>query len=64
MIEQFVKDNFENVGKDFPDTARATYYGMEKERNIYGETTREEIKDLLEEGIPVLPFPKNDKIEN
>ncbi len=64
MIKQYVKDNFENVGKDFPDTARAIYYGMEKERNIYGETTRDEIKDLVEEGIPVLPFPKNDKIEN
>ncbi|MFW5770296.1 MAG: DUF1178 family protein [Spirochaetota bacterium] len=64
IVEQYVKDNFENVGKDFPDTARAIYYGIEKERNIYGETTRDEIKDLVEEGIPVLPLPGNDKMEN
>lgn len=64
IFEQYVKDNFENVGREFPETARAIYYGIEEERNIYGETSHAEMKELIDEGIPVLPIPKNDKLEN
>ncbi len=64
MVQNYVKDNFDNVGKDFADTARAIYYGIEDNRNIYGESTLEEMKDLSEEGINVLPIPQVDKLEN
>ena len=63
-VEKYVKENFENVGKDFADTVRSIYYGIEEERNIYGESTIEEIKELKEEGIEVLPLPNIDKHEN
>ncbi len=64
MIREYVVNNFDNVGKDFADTAKAIYYGIEKERNIYGESTPEEINELIDEGIDVLPLPSIDKIEN
>lgn len=64
IIENYVKDNFEYVGKEFADTARAIYYGVEEERGIYGETTAGEIRELLGEGVSVLPLPRADKFGN
>lgn len=64
MIESYIRENFENVGRDFPEVARAIYYGDEKQRNIYGESNIEEIQELIEEGIHVLPVPDIEKIEN
>lgn len=45
------------VGKDFPEEARRMHYGEAEERNIYGESSLEEAKALLEEGIDILPLP-------
>ncbi len=64
MVQDYVKNNFDNVGREFADTAKAIYYGIEEERNIYGESTIEELNELAEEGINVLPIPQIDKIEN
>jgi hypothetical protein len=64
LVREYVITNFDNVGKDFADTAKAIHYGIEKERNIYGESTPEEIKELSDEGIDVLRIPDLDKIEN
>lgn len=64
FIESYVKKNFEYVGAQFSDTARAIYYGIEEHRNIYGETTPRELKELIEEGIQVLPVPSVEKAEN
>jgi hypothetical protein len=63
-IEKYVKENFDNVGKDFYEASRAIYYGVEEERNIYGESTKEEIDELREEGINVFPLPDIEKLEN
>ncbi len=63
-FRRYVNENFENVGRDFPETARAIYYGIEDERPIYGETTMEEVRELAEEGIGVLPIPDVEKLEN
>lgn len=54
----YVEENFEDVGKSFPDEARAIHYGEAEERGIYGEASMEDARDLLEEGIEVLPLPK------
>jgi hypothetical protein len=64
ILREYVVKNFDNVGNNFADTAKAMYYGIEKERNIYGESTPAEIKELIDEGIDVLPIPSIDKIEN
>jgi hypothetical protein len=64
QVKKYVVNNFENVGKDFADTAKAMHYGIEEERNIYGESTPQEIKELADEGIDILAIPTIDKIEN
>jgi len=60
----YVKDTYENVGRDFVSVARAIHYGQEDERGIYGETTIDEARELQEEGIGILPMIDIDKIEN
>lgn len=57
----FVKNNFENVGDTFAEKARAIHYGIEEERNIYGKTTPSEVKELIDEGISILPVFDTDK---
>lgn len=64
MVQSYVKENFENVGKDFAETARAIHYGIEEERNIYGESSPQEMKDLVDEGIGVVPLVDVSKLEN
>ncbi|NVK33019.1 MAG: DUF1178 family protein [Rhodobacteraceae bacterium] len=46
------------VGKEFASEARKIHYGETTERNIYGETTKEDAEALLEEGIAILPLPQ------
>lgn len=56
-VRKHVEKNAEYVGEKFPDEARAIHYGDAKERQIYGEATVEDARDLIEEGIPVAPLP-------
>lgn len=56
-IRTHVEANCDDVGKDFADVARKMHYGEAEERGIYGETTAEETRDLLEEGIEIMPLP-------
>jgi putative FmdB family regulatory protein len=54
---EHVAENFDYVGSDFADEARAMYYGETGDRPIWGETTPEEREALKEEGVPALPLP-------
>jgi hypothetical protein len=45
-----------DVGTDFAEEARKIHYGDAPERAIRGQSTVEETKALLEEGIEVLPI--------
>jgi hypothetical protein len=45
-----------DVGHRFAEEARKMHYGEVEERNIRGQTSTEEAKALLEEGIDVLPL--------
>jgi hypothetical protein len=47
----------ENVGERFPEEARRIHYQETESRNIRGIATRDEARELLEEGILVLPAP-------
>jgi hypothetical protein len=49
--------NTEDVGEDFPAEARRIHYREVPQRNIRGLATGEETRDLLEEGIAVMPLP-------
>lgn len=56
-IRKEVETNCENVGDKFAEEARKIHYGETEERGIYGSATREETRDLTEEGIEVVPLP-------
>ena len=47
----------EDVAERFPEEARRMHYGETAARNIRGKASAEETRELLEEGIPVLPLP-------
>ena len=47
----------ENVGERFPEEARRIHYDEAPARNIRGVATLDETRDLIEEGIVVLPAP-------
>jgi len=49
--------NTENVGRDFPSEARRIHRKEARARSIRGIATGEETRDLLEEGIAVMPLP-------
>lgn len=47
----------EDVDTRFPEEARKMHYGETPARGIRGQATLDEMYDLLEEGVPVLPLP-------
>jgi len=49
--------NTENVGEDFPAEARRIHHKEVPQRNIRGVATGEQTRELLEEGIAVMPLP-------
>jgi hypothetical protein len=55
--------NTEDVGQNFAEEARKMHYGESEERNIRGQASLEETKDLLEEGIEVMPLPVPDALK-
>ena len=61
-IKKIVEENCDYVGKNFAEEVRKISYGESKERNIYGEASADEAKELHEEGIDfgVLPWPNRE----
>ena len=47
----------DDVGRSFPEEARKIHEGEAPKRSIYGQASGEEIQELLEEGIGVMPMP-------
>ena len=45
-MRKFVEKNFEYVGDNFPHEVRSIYYDKRKNKNIYGNVTEEETKEL------------------
>jgi hypothetical protein len=45
------------VGTGFADQARAMHLGDMEHRSIHGQTTPQEARSLLEDGVPVAPLP-------
>ncbi|MCK8464750.1 DUF1178 family protein [Aliiroseovarius sp. S1339] len=52
-----VEAESEYVGKSFTEEARAMHLGDTPERSIYGEAKLADAKELLEDGVPVMPLP-------
>ena len=56
-IRRPVEENFDDVGDTFAREARAIHEGRAEERGIYGQATPKEVRDLVEDGVPVAPLP-------
>lgn len=51
----------EDVGSRFASEARKIHHGDAEERGIKGTATRDEVAELIDEGIEILPVPANPK---
>ena len=56
-LRKYVQENADYVGPNFAEEARKIHYGESVDRHIYGETTVEEAKELVDEGLDVAPLP-------
>ncbi len=56
-LRDHVEKNADYVGDKFAEEARKIHYGEADKRNIYGEATKEEARELTEEGIDVAMIP-------
>ena len=60
--QEFIKNNFEYVGENFAYEARSLHYKTKKAtKGIYGSATKEDLKELKEEGIEaeIIPWIKD-----
>ena len=56
--QKFIKNNFEYVGNNFAYEARSIHYNnKKKQKGIYGSASKEELKELKEEGIDAQMIP-------
>ena len=63
--QKFIKDNFKYVGKNFAYEARSIHYDEKKKsKNIYGSASKQDLKELKEEGIEAQKIPWIDDVDN
>ncbi|UWQ29630.1 DUF1178 family protein [Leisingera sp. M527] len=56
-LRKKVEANSDYVGGNFVQEARAMHLGDAPERAIHGEAKLEDARELIEEGVPVMPLP-------
>jgi hypothetical protein len=56
-VQAAMLENSRWVGGSFADDVRAMHYGESDRETIHGEATIGEARELLDEGIAVLPLP-------
>ncbi|MGC1503888.1 MAG: DUF1178 family protein [Sulfitobacter sp.] len=52
-----LEETSDYVGDSFTKEARAMHLGDKPERSIYGEARLDQAKELIEEGVPLMPLP-------
>ena len=63
--QKFIKDNFKYVGKNFAYEARSIHYDKKKkEKGIYGSASKQDLKELKDEGIEAQMIPWIEDKEN
>ncbi|MDC3037534.1 DUF1178 family protein [Candidatus Pelagibacter sp.] len=56
--QKFIKDNFKYVGDNFAYEARSIHYNNKKKsKSIYGSVSKQDLKELKEEGIEAQMIP-------
>jgi hypothetical protein len=56
-LREKVEATSDYVGADFVKEARAMHAGDAPERSIYGEARLDQAKELVEEGVQLMPLP-------
>lgn len=56
-LRRYVTETAENVGSNFAKEARRIHHGEAERRGIYGSASSEDARELVEEGIDLLPLP-------
>jgi hypothetical protein len=56
-IRRHVEENFDDMGDAFASEARAIHEGRSEDRGIYGQATPAEVRDLVEDGVPIAALP-------
>ena len=56
LVEHLIAET-DDVGDAFPEEARKIHYQEAPERKIRGNASRDEVRDLREEGIEVIALP-------
>ena len=63
--QKFIKNNLDYVGENFAYEARSIHYNSQKKtKGIYGKATKQEVKELREEGIETHTIPWVDDKDN
>lgn len=57
QMREKVESTSDYVGTRFAEEARAMHLGDMPERPIYGEARLDQAKELLSDGVPVMPLP-------
>ncbi len=56
-VRRHVETTHDYVGPSFASEARDMHEGLTQHRPIYGEATPDEVKSLVEDGVPVAALP-------
>jgi hypothetical protein len=56
-LRRRVEESCDYVGEQFPEEARRIHYGEVDHRDIWGEASLDEAKELLEEGVSIFLVP-------
>jgi hypothetical protein len=56
-LRRHVEETFDDVGDGFAKEARAIHEGRAEDRGIYGQASPKEVRELIEDGVPVAPLP-------
>ena len=63
--QKYIKENFKFVGDNFAYEARSIHYnGKKKTKGIYGNASKQDIKELKDEGIETQMIPWIEENEN
>jgi hypothetical protein len=57
QLARRIVEQTEDVGERFAEEARKIHYGESEERGIRGQASPEQTRELIDEGIAVLPLP-------
>jgi hypothetical protein len=56
-VKEHILNTCKDVGNNLAEEARKMHYGEKKSEGIYGTASQDDVEELLDEGIEVMPAP-------